>query len=116
MPNLYGSIISSIALGLIGGPGLVAGASIGQNHILFDQASRNCGKDIYGKNLANPTGIILSSINMLNSMHLSNFAETINEAVGNVYSQGIRTADVGGKCTTQDFVKRICDEIVKIDK
>ena len=38
MPNLYGSIITSIAAGLIGGPGLACGAALGNEHMLFEQA------------------------------------------------------------------------------
>lgn len=30
MPNLYGSIISNIGAALVGGPGIVPGASIGR--------------------------------------------------------------------------------------
>ena len=71
MPNLYGSIISSIGAGLVGGAGVVSGASVGNDYLLFDQACRNSGSDIAGKNLANPTALILSGINLLKSMKLS---------------------------------------------
>ena len=36
-PSLYGSIVTSIAAGLVGGPGVVSGASVGDDHILFEQ-------------------------------------------------------------------------------
>lgn len=67
MPNLYGSIVSSIGAGLVGGAGICPGASVGKDYLLFDQACRNSGKDIAGKNIANPTAILLSSINLLKS-------------------------------------------------
>jgi isocitrate dehydrogenase (NAD+) len=35
--NLYGSIIGSIAAGLAGGPGVVAGANFGPEYMLFEQ-------------------------------------------------------------------------------
>ena len=36
MPNLYGSIVSSIGAGLVGGAGVIPGASIGNEYLLFD--------------------------------------------------------------------------------
>lgn len=54
MPNLYGSIISNAAAGIVGGPGMTCGANIGQDQVIFEQATRHTGSDITGKNLANP--------------------------------------------------------------
>lgn len=67
MPNLYGSIVSSIGAGLIGGAGVSSGACIGKDYLLFDQACRNSGNDISGKNIANPTALLLSSVKLLKS-------------------------------------------------
>lgn len=36
MPNLYGNIISNIACGLVGGPGLVSGMNIGDEYAVFE--------------------------------------------------------------------------------
>jgi len=36
MPNLYGNIISNIACGLVGGPGLVSGMNIGEEYAVFE--------------------------------------------------------------------------------
>lgn len=36
MPNLYGNIISNIACGLVGGPGLVSGMNIGGKYAVFE--------------------------------------------------------------------------------
>lgn len=36
MPNLYGNIISNIACGLVGGPGLVSGMNIGDRYAVFE--------------------------------------------------------------------------------
>uniref|UniRef100_A0A915LVQ9 Isopropylmalate dehydrogenase-like domain-containing protein n=1 Tax=Meloidogyne javanica TaxID=6303 RepID=A0A915LVQ9_MELJA len=36
MPNLYGNIISNIACGLVGGPGLVPGMNIGEEYAVFE--------------------------------------------------------------------------------
>ncbi|KAK6058020.1 putative isocitrate dehydrogenase, NAD-dependent [Cooperia oncophora] len=36
MPNLYGNIISNIACGLVGGPGLVSGMNLGDQYAIFE--------------------------------------------------------------------------------
>lgn len=116
MPNLYGSIVSSIGAGLIGGAGVSAGASIGNEFLLFDQGLRNSGMDISGKNIANPTALILSSVNMLKSMYLPRFADIIHTALFNVYEEAkYLTPDVGGQSSSSDFTKRLCEEIAKLD-
>jgi isocitrate dehydrogenase (NAD+) len=38
MPNLYGSIVTSIGAGLIGGAYLTPGAAFGEEFSLFEQA------------------------------------------------------------------------------
>lgn len=36
MPNLYGNILSNIACGLVGGPGLVSGKNVGDKYAVFE--------------------------------------------------------------------------------
>jgi isocitrate dehydrogenase (NAD+) len=36
MPNLYGNILSNIAAGLVGGPGVVPGMNIGEKYAVFE--------------------------------------------------------------------------------
>lgn len=116
MPSLYGTIISSIGAGLIGGPGVTSGATIGENYCLFEQGTRNSGSDIAGKGIANPTAILNSSVNMLRSMGYARFGDLISEAIQNVYQEGkCLTPDVGGSSSTQQFSKRVILEIQKID-
>jgi isocitrate dehydrogenase (NAD+) len=43
MPNLYGNIISNIACGLVGGPGLVSGMNIGEKYAVFETVSKKKG-------------------------------------------------------------------------
>lgn len=39
MPNLYGNIVNNVCAGLVGGPGLVAGANYGHVYAVFDTVS-----------------------------------------------------------------------------
>ncbi|MCL4140419.1 UNVERIFIED_CONTAM: hypothetical protein GTU68_019609 [Idotea baltica] len=61
MPNLYGDIISDLCAGLIGGLGLTASGNIGDGCEVYE-AVHGTAPDIAGKNLANPTALILSSV------------------------------------------------------
>lgn len=116
MPNLYGSIITSIATGLVGGPGLTAGASLGDDYRLFESGTRFSGRWMSGKNIVNPSALLYSGVNMLNSMGLSRFGDLISDAVTNVYAEGkVLTTDVGGSATTTEFTQRVIEEVRKLD-
>lgn len=39
MPNLYGDVLSNIACGVIGGPGLVSGMNLGSRYAVFETVS-----------------------------------------------------------------------------
>ena len=42
MPNLYGNILSNIAVGLVGGAGLVGGMNVGDNYAVFEMVNKLC--------------------------------------------------------------------------
>ena len=65
MPNLYGNIVANVCAGLVGGSGIVAGANYGDRYAVFEQGTRNSGSAIAGKNIANPSGILFATANML---------------------------------------------------
>lgn len=69
MPNLYGDIVSDLCAGLIGGLGLTGSGNIGENLAMYESV-HGTAPDIAGKNLANPTALILSSVMMLKAMKL----------------------------------------------
>lgn len=116
-PNLYGSIITSACAGLIGGAGVTAGASFGKEHMFFEPGTRKSGISLAGKDLANPTPMLLTSVNMLRQMGLPRFGDLIQQAIRNVYAEGkVLTQDVGGKATNTQFTDRVIQEVVELDK
>src|SRR4029450_13799834 len=58
MPNLYGDIVSDLCAGLVGGLGLVGAANLGTDIGVFE-AVHGSAPDIAGKNVANPTALLL---------------------------------------------------------
>ena len=112
LENLYGDIVSNIGTGLVGGLGLVPGVNLGDSCSVFESV-HGSAPSIAGKNEANPTAIILSSVLMLHSLNEHETASKIAEAVEKVYkSQKVLTKDVGGKATTLEFADAILEHLV----
>ncbi|KAG1961937.1 isocitrate dehydrogenase [NAD] subunit gamma 1, mitochondrial [Pimephales promelas] len=80
-PNLYGNVVSNVCAGLVGGPGLVPGVNYGKDYAVFESATRNTGKSIANKNIANPTATLLAGCVMLDHLKLHAYARMIRKAV-----------------------------------
>src|ERR1700726_1850848 len=95
LENLYGDIVSDLAAGLVGGLGVVPSANIGEKIALFE-AVHGSAPDIAGKNIANPTVLLLSSIMLLRHINESAAADRIEGALNHTLGEGkIRTRDLG---------------------
>lgn len=105
--NLYGDILSDLTAGLIGGLGLVPSSNIGEEMAMFE-AVHGSAPDIAGKNIANPTAIILSAAMMLEHLGESVAATWINEAVNEVLQSPENfTKDLGGNLSTSEFTDKV---------
>ncbi|KAG5592765.1 hypothetical protein H5410_043279 [Solanum commersonii] len=112
MPNLYGDIISDLCAGLIGGLGLTPSCNIGEGGIALAEAVHGSAPDIAGKNLANPTALLLSSVSMLRHLEIHDKADRIQDAILKTIAEGkYRTGDLGGNATTTEFTNAICDHL-----
>jgi isocitrate dehydrogenase (NAD+) len=80
MPNLYGDILSDMCSGFIGGLGLSSSGNIGDRCAIFE-AVHGTAPNIAGKNLANPTALLLSSVMMLRYMKLNDYADLIERSI-----------------------------------
>jgi isocitrate dehydrogenase (NAD+) len=111
LENLYGDIVSDLAAGLVGGLGVVAGANLGDSHALFE-AVHGSAPDIQGRNIANPTAMLLAATMLLRHISEAKAAQRIADAIESVLLKGdCRTADLGGKATTTQFADAIIKEI-----
>lgn len=108
--NLYGDILSDLCAGLIGGLGFAGGANIGDKVAVFE-AVHGTAPDIAGKNLANPTALLLSGLMMLEHMKFDSEAKALRKALDSVYSKGKSlTGDVGGKASCTEFTDALIAE------
>ncbi|KAJ6638908.1 Isocitrate dehydrogenase [NAD] subunit beta, mitochondrial [Pseudolycoriella hygida] len=111
-PNLYGSIVDNIACGLVGGAGVVAGASYSAETCVFEPGARHTFSEAVGKNLANPTAMLLCGAKMLRHVNLQPYSDMITSAINKVLNEGrFRTKDLGGQSTTTDFTYAVIDHL-----
>ncbi|KAL7751156.1 NAD-dependent isocitrate dehydrogenase [Sorochytrium milnesiophthora] len=111
MPNLYGDILSDLGAGLIGGLGLTPSGNIGRYASIFESV-HGTAPDIAGKDLANPTALLLSSVMMLRHMSLGAKADQIEYAVLQTIREGKNlTGDLGGKATNTQFTDTVISHL-----
>ena len=110
LPNLYGDIVSDLCAGLIGGLGVAQGANIGLDYAVFEPV-HGSAPDIKGQNKANPTALLLSSIEMLKYIGETSYAKKIEKALFTTLSQGKFTCDVGGNLSTSEFTDAIIQNL-----
>lgn len=78
--NLAGDIISDLASGLVGGLGFAASGNYGDDVAIFEAVHGSAPK-YAGKNVINPTALILSSVMMLRHLGEPDAAQSIEDAV-----------------------------------
>jgi len=93
LPNLYGDILSDVAAEIAGSVGLGASANIGE-HVAMFEAIHGSAPAIAGKDLANPSGLLLSAVMMLVHVGQGDVAERIHNAWLRTIEDGIHTADI----------------------
>jgi isocitrate dehydrogenase (NAD+) len=111
MENLYGDIISDLCAAFVGGLGLVPSANLGDSCAIFE-AVHGSAPDIAGKNIANPTALLRSSLLMLKHLGEHEAEAKIKRALDNVYRTREKlTRDVGGQAGTSQFADSVIEEM-----
>jgi len=95
LPNLQGDIVSDLGAGLIGGLGFAPSANLGR-HVSIFEAVHGTAPDIAGKDLANPTALLLSGLMLLRHVGLLRQAATIENALLRTLEEGVHTGDFSG--------------------
>jgi 3-isopropylmalate dehydrogenase len=113
--NMFGDILSDEASELSGSLGLGGAINVG-DEICVAQAQHGSAPDIAGKNVANPTSLILSAAMLLDwrgrrdaDARLVEAAAAIEGAVDQVLGDtATRTRDIGGELGTELFGAAVC--------
>ncbi len=111
LTNLQGDIVSDLCAGLIGGLGFAPSANIG-DHICIFEAVHGTAPDIAGKNLANPTALLLSGIAMLRHLGFMENAAIIENALLFTLESGVHTGDFGDKKITPVNTTQFAETII----
>ncbi|MHA1409251.1 MAG: isocitrate/isopropylmalate dehydrogenase family protein [Candidatus Odinarchaeia archaeon] len=111
--NMFGDILSDLASWVQGGLGLSPGANIGAKKGMFEPV-HGAAFDLEDKNYANPTAMILTIKMMLewiaatyNDQKAKEWANKINDALFDTLRNGLKTPDIGGKLSAQQFTLEI---------
>lgn len=115
--NMFGDILSDEAAQIVGGLGLVPSANIGDDFALFEPV-HGSAPDIAGKNIANPTSLVLSAAMMLDWLgrkmkdtKTTEASQLIHRAVEHCLSSREVTPDLGGNLSTAEMGNAIAAHI-----
>ncbi len=115
--NLNGDYISDQLAAMVGGIGIAPGANINNmtGHAIFE-ATHGTAPDIAGKNMANPSSLLLSAVMMLDYIGWPEAGKRITEAMELCFGQAKATVDLarlmpnGKTLGTKEFA----EELVKV--
>lgn len=108
--NLFGDILTDEASVLAGSLGMLPSASLGEGRLGLYEPVHGSAPDIAGKDLANPTGAILSAAMLLrHSLELEQAAVALEAAVHRAIASGARTQELGGTLTCTQMGSAIRD-------
>ena len=106
--NLFGDIVTDLGAAIQGGIGLAASGNLNPGKSALFEPVHGSAPDIAGKNLANPTAVVLSAALMLHYMGERDAARRIERAVERTYADtDIRTRDLGGSDSTTAFTEAV---------
>lgn len=118
--NLNGDYLSDACAAQVGGLGVAPGANIGDTSALFE-AVHGTAPTIAGKNIANPTSLLLSALMMLEYMGWDEAAAMVHKAlsrtIGNKRATGdlTRLMDDARALSTSEFADALIEELPAVE-
>ncbi|NNN05360.1 MAG: NADP-dependent isocitrate dehydrogenase [Elusimicrobia bacterium] len=116
LPNLYGDILSDVAAQIAGSVGLAPSSNIGEIGAMYE-AIHGSAPDIAGRDLANPSGLLLSSVMMLVDIGQPKVAERVHNAWLKAVEDGFHTGDMSAegmsarRVGTRDFARAVIERL-----
>lgn len=116
--NLNGDYVSDMLAAQVGGIGIAPGGNINYQtgHAIFE-ATHGIAPDIAGKDIVNPSSIILSAVMMLDYMGWHEAGRMIEDALERFFQKGVATADLarfmpdGTTVGTKLFGEKIIEQL-----
>lgn len=113
-PNLYGDVLSDISAQIAGSVGIAGSANVGPECAMFEAIHGSAPRRA-GQNVANPSGLLMGGIQMLNHLGQTKAAETIENAWLKTIEDGVHTYDIYSESHSQKKVatSEFADEIIQ---
>jgi isocitrate dehydrogenase len=114
LPNLYGDILSDVAAQIAGSVGLAGSANIGDHCAMFEAIHGSAPRRA-GQNLANPSGLLLGAVQMLQHIQQNDVAERVHNAWLRTLEDGVHTYDIFAEGVSKEKVgtKEFAQAVVK---
>ncbi len=115
--NEYGDFLSDMASGLVGSLGTGASGNFSFDAerrvevAMFDPAG-GTAPDIAGRNVCNPTGMLLSFGMLLDHVERRDLGEALRNSLYSAIREGESTRDLGGQLDTDQFTRTVVDRMV----
>lgn len=113
MENLYGDILSDVAAMITGSVGLAGSSNIGENFAMFEAIHGSAPRRA-GQNIANPSGLLLGAVMMLNHIGQNEIATKVHNAWLKTLEDGIHTYDIFKEGISKEKVgtKEFADAVI----
>jgi tartrate dehydrogenase/decarboxylase/D-malate dehydrogenase len=111
--NLHADILSDLAAALAGSLGIAPTANINPERRFPSMFEPIHGSafDITGKGIANPVASFWTAVQMLEHLGEPDAAARLMRAIEATTCSGVVTPDLGGRATTVEVTKAVCDAI-----
>jgi isocitrate dehydrogenase len=116
MENLYGDILSDVAAQITGSVGLCGSSNIGEHCAMFEAIHGSAPRRA-GQNMANPSGLLLGAVMMLNHIGQADVASKVHNAWLRTMEDGVHTYDIfkegvsKKKVSTSEFAEAVIERI-----
>jgi tartrate dehydrogenase/decarboxylase/D-malate dehydrogenase len=107
--NLFGDILSDLAAAVTGSIGVAPSANLNppRRHPSMFEPVHGSAPDIAGRGVANPVGQMWAAAMMLDHLGEQEAAAALVAAFEAALASGVRTRDLGGNASTQEFTEAV---------
>ena len=111
--NLHADILSDLAAALAGSLGVAPTGNVDpeRRHPSMFEPIHGSAFDITGKGIANPVASFWTASLMLEHLGENAAAAGLMRAVERVCEEGVLTPDLGGKATTSEVTRAVCEAL-----